>query len=326
MGSNIQHQIKNLDDFLKNSKKDIEKKINDTILDKKILSLLNNGKRLRPLVEILSFKTSTMGKEPSNLYQKALEGTVCIELAHNASLIFDDIIDNDKKRRGKTAFYIKEGLPNALLTGQKMLAIGLDIVQSHGEKIVKLYISTWKESLEGELIEVDLNNKDKNNIKVEKSRKIKVYKEYEKIINMKTASLFASASRAGAIEANASDELVEILTKFGREIGFGYQLADDLVDLENGEITNSVINPLLNRLGNKTVDENSMKIKSVKKIIEKNSEKIKEIYIKEIKKHLEKAEELSKSKIIPQSPYKKLLGKMPSHIIHNMLRETNIIL
>ena len=326
MKKQVLYQITNLEEFLKNSKKDIEKKIEDTILDKKIFSLLKDGKRLRPLITLLSFKSCTEGKEPSNLYQRALEGTVCIELAHTASLVYDDVIDKDKKRREKTAFYIKEGIPNALLIGQKMIAMGFDIAYSHGEKIAKLYLDTWKESLEGELREVNFNQKDIKNITSEMLIKFKFFKEYNKIIDMKTASLFASACKAGAIEANTSGEIADILTKFGREIGLAYQLADDLVDLENGEIIDSVIIPLLTRLENKPVDEDSLKVKSIKKIIEKNSAKIKEIYIEEIKQHVKKAEELSKSKIIPQSPYKNFLEKMPRYIISNMLKETNIII
>ena len=129
-----------------------------------------------------------------------------------------------------------------------MIAIGFNIAHSHGEKIVKLYIGTWKESLEGELIEVNFNQKDTKNISSEMSIKLKFFKEYNKIIDMKTASLFASSCKTGAIEANASDEIADILAKFVREIGFAYQLADDLVDLENGEIIDSVIIPLLTRL------------------------------------------------------------------------------
>ena len=77
----------------------------------------------------------------------------------------------------------------------------------------------------------------------------------------------------------------------------------------------------LERLDNKTVDNNSLKIKSIRKKIVKNSSKIKEIYLEEIKRHIQKAEKLSKSETIPPSPYKELLTKAPSYIANRMLKE-----
>ena len=314
----------NLNDFFENTKLDLEKKIATTIQDKKIISILDAGKRLRPLLAHLSFKVCTGGKETPYQYQKALEGTVVIELAHTASLIHDDIIDKDKERRGKPALHIKEGIPSAMLLGHKMLAIGLDIALRHGEKIAKLYTDTWNEILNGELKEVTFNKKDIQNNGAKEITKTKIFNEYNKIINMKTASLYSSACKAGAIEANANGQILTTLGEYGREIGLAYQLADDLVDLENGEIIGSVIIPLLNRLDKDIVDNNSLKIKSLRKKIAKNSSKIKQFYIDEIKKHVNKAIQLSSSEIIPQSPYKDMLIDAPTYIINKMLKEIKI--
>jgi len=266
----------------------------------------------------------TGGKETPYQYQKALEGTVVIELAHTASLIHDDIIDKDKERRGKPALYVEEGIPSAMLLGHKMLAIGLDIALRHGEKIAKLYTDTWNEILNGELKEVTFNKKDIQNNGAKEITKTKIFNEYNKIINMKTASLYSSACKAGAIEANANGQILTTLGEYGREIGLAYQLADDLVDLENGEIIGSVIIPLLNRLDKDIVDNNSLKIKSLRKKIAKNSSKIKQFYIDEIKKHVNKAIQLSSSEIIPQSPYKDMLIDAPTYIINKMLKEIKI--
>ena len=314
----------NLNDFFENTKLDLEKKIATTIQDKKIISILDAGKRLRPLLAHLSFKVCTGGKETPYQYQKALEGTVVIELAHTASLIHDDIIDKDKERRGKPALYVEEGIPSAMLLGHKMLAIGLDIALRHGEKIAKLYTDTWNEILNGELKEVNFNKKDIQNNGAKEITKTKIFNEYNKIINMKTASLYSSACKAGAIEANANGQILTTLGEYGREIGLAYQLADDLVDLENGEIIGSVIIPLLNRLDKDIVDNNSLKIKSLRKKIAKNSSKIKQFYIDEIKKHVNKAIQLSSSEIIPQSPYKDMLIDAPTYIINKMLKEIKI--
>jgi len=309
-----------LDDVFAETTQDLEKKIMTTITDKKIISILHAGKRLRPLLAHLSFKVCTGGKETPYQYQRAIEGAVAIELAHTASLVHDDIIDKDKERRGKPAFYIQDGVPSALLTGHKMLAIGFDIALSHGEKIARLYCDTWNEILNGEFKEVNFNKKNiKNNS--EEISKSKIFTEYNKIINMKTASLFSSACKAGAIEADASGPILETLADYGREIGLAYQLADDLVDLENGEMIDSVIIPLLNRLENKTINNNFFQTRSIKKKLVKNSTKIKQLYMEEIKRHIDNAEQLSKSELIPPSPYKDLLTEAPAYIINKMLKE-----
>jgi hypothetical protein len=98
-------------------------------------------------------------------------------------------------------------------------------------------------------------------------------------------------------------------------------LADDLVDLENGEMIDSVIIPLLNRLENKTINNNFLQKRSIKKKLVKNSTKIKQLYVEEIKRHMENAEQLSKSEVIPPSPYKDLLTEAPAYIINKMLKE-----
>ena len=313
-----------IDSFFEITKEDIEKKIASTISDKKIFAILKSGKRLRPLLAQLSFKVCTGGKETPYQYQRSVEGTVSIELAHTASLVHDDIIDEDKERRGKPAFYIKEGIPNALLNGHKMLAIGFNIALNHGEQTARLYVDTWSEILCGELKEVNFNKDDFKNGTNELFTKSKIFSEYNKIINMKTASLFSSACKAGAIEADATGDILTILADYGREIGLAYQLADDLVDLEKGEMIDSVVVPLLTRLENKTIKNDSFKLNVIKRKLAKNSSKIKQLYVEEIKRHVSKAEKLSKSDIIPPSPYKNLLTDAPAYITNSMLKELNI--
>ena len=314
-----------LNHFFQITKDDVEKKIISKVKDEQIRTILQAGKRLRPLVAQLCFKVCTGGKETPYQYQQSIEGSVAIELAHTASLVHDDIIDKDTMRRGRVAFHIEEGVPRALLIGHRMLSVGFNIALSHGPLIAKLYVDTWDEVLNGELEEVDYNATDEtpeNGFGI--SSKSSIFKEYYKIINMKTASLFASACKAGAVEAEASGEILEILSTYGREIGLAYQLADDLVDLENGEMIDSVIIPLLTKLENKKYDSHSLKVKAIQKTLSKNSEKIKELYIEEINRHVKRAEKLSQSDVIPPSHYADLLHKAPKYIINRMLKEINV--
>ena len=311
-----------LEPFLEKTYEDIQKKIMEMITDQKILNILEGGKRLRPLLGSLSFKVCTGGKETPEQYQKVLEGSVGVELAHGASLVHDDIIDGDLDRRGEPAFYIKSGIDNAILIGHKMLTIGFDLAVKHGEKIAKLYVDAWSGTLEGQLSEVNFNSKDLNDAEI--SADSKFFQIYSQIIDLKTATLFSAACKAAAVWAKSSNEIAAILGDYGREVGFAYQLADDLVDLEKGEMIDSVVLPLLTRLEKKSMKNGTLKARQLKKKLEENSPQIKELYLNEIKKHVLRAQELSQSAAIPESPYKPLLHDAPSYIINRMLKEINI--
>jgi len=319
----MKNEMLTIDDFFNSTRNDLEKKIKSTISDKEILFILEGGKRLRSLLAQLAFKACTQGGESPEVYQKSLEGSVSVELAHGASLVHDDIIDNDIKRRGKPAFHIREGIGKALLTGHKMIAIGFKIALKHGRELAELYVESWNKVVNGELYEVNFN---KNGFKNPDgmSTKSAIFEAYKKIIDMKTAELFSSACKAGALEADMTGDILKVFADYGREIGLAYQLADDLVDLANGEMIDSVILPLLNRFEKKTLKTNPFKTREIKKKFRENKEEIKKLYLAEIKKHIKKAEELSKLEIIPSSPYKKLLTQAPSYIINRMLSEINI--
>lgn len=315
-------QLLSLEIFLKHTHEDIEKKINETITDHNILNILREGKRLRPLLSAISFKTCTGGDESSELYEQFLEGAVAIELAHSASLVHDDIIDGDLTRRGEPAFYIKTGIDNAILIGHKMLVIGFNIALAHGEKIAKLYMDAWSGTLDGQLNEINFNSKDLQDINITFDSKF--FQVYSRIIDLKTATLFSAACKAAAYWAKASDEIADILAEYGREVGFAYQLADDLVDLEKGEMIDSVVIPLLTRIERRSVKNGNFKTRSIRKKIEKKSPEIKKLYLEEITKHVNKAQMICKSSLLPDNQFKLFLLDAPFYSINKMLKEIYI--
>jgi len=317
-------QTLSLEIFLKHTFEDIEKKIDETITDQNILTILKQGKRLRPLLSAISFKTCTGGDESSQLYQQFLEGAVAIELAHSASLVHDDIIDGDLTRRGEAAFYIKTGIDNAILLGHKMLVIGFNIALSHGDKIAKLYIDAWSGTLDGQINEINFNTKDLQDITITADSKF--FQVYSRIIDLKTATLFSAACKAAAYWANASNEVADLLAEYGREVGFAYQLADDLVDLEKGEMIDSVVIPLLTRLEKRSAKNGNskngtLKTRSIRKKIEKKSPEIKKLYLEEIAKHVNKARMICKSPDLPNNQFKMFLLDAPFYSINKMLNE-----
>jgi geranylgeranyl pyrophosphate synthase len=318
----VEGQTITLEKFFDITLDDLENKITVTIPDDKIVELLKGGKRLRSLLAQLAFKACTEGKETSEEYQKSLEGSVSIELAHGASLVHDDIIDKDIERRGRAAFHVKEGIGKALLVGHKMLAHGFDIALSHGKEVAKLYVDSWNAVVMGEIDEVDFNKKNGSSHKM--STKDQIFEAYNKIIDLKTAVLFSSACKAGALEANMSGDILKVFADYGREIGLAYQLADDLVDLAHGEMIDSVIVPLLNRLDKKSIKISALRKLELKRKFAKNKNKIEELYVEEIKRHVKNAQELSRSNMIPESSYKDMLIDAPNYIINRMLNEINV--
>ena len=315
-------QYNKLDEFFDTTRYDIEKMISTTISDGEIVSILNGGKRLRSLLASLSFKSCTCGRETEKDYQKSLEGTVSIELAHGASLVHDDIIDKDNMRRGKAALHVKQGVGKAILTGHKMLVTGFDIALRHGKEVANLYIESWNKVVSGEIDEVDFNKNGFSSKDI--STKSQIFEAYNKIIDLKTAVLFSSSCKAGAIEANMTGDILKVFADYGREIGLAYQLADDLVDLAQGEMIDSVIIPLLNRLDSKAAKIKTFRQWEIKRKFAKHKDKIQELYIDEIKRHIKNAVELSKSNLIPNSDYKKMLTDAPNYIINKMLREIDV--
>lgn len=311
-----------LEVFLKHTHEDIEKKIQEIITDQNILSILKGGKRLRSLLAAISFKTCTGGVESSELYQRFLEGAVAIELAHGASLVHDDIIDGDLSRRGEPAFYIKTGIDNAILIGHKMLVIGFTLALSHGDRIAKLYIDAWRGTLDGQLYEINFNNKDIHDVSMTADSKF--FQVYSRIIDLKTSTLFSAACKAAAYWANVSDKIADLFAEYGREVGFAYQLADDLVDLEKGEMIDSVVIPLLTRLEKTSASNGTLKTRSIRKKIERNSSEIKKLYLEEITKHITKAQQLSKSPLLMNNQFKAFLLDAPIVSINQMLKEIYI--
>ncbi|MCJ7698176.1 MAG: polyprenyl synthetase family protein [Thermoplasmata archaeon] len=311
-----------LEVFLKHTYEDIEKKIDEIITDQNILAILKGGKRLRPLLGAISFKACTGGNESSQLYQDFLEGAVAIELAHGASLVHDDIIDGDLTRRGEAAFYIKTGIDNAILIGHKMLVIGAKLALSHGEKIAQLYVDAWSGTLDGQLNEINFNSKDLQDINITADSKF--FQVYSRIIDLKTATLFSAACKAAAYWANAPNEIADLLAEYGREVGFAYQLADDLVDLEKGEMIDSVVIPLLTRLEKRSAKNGNLKTRSIRKKIGKKSPEIKKLYLEEISKHVNKAQMICKSPVLPNNQFKTFLLDAPFYSINKMLKEIYI--
>jgi octaprenyl-diphosphate synthase len=178
---------------------------------------LDGGKRIRPIILVLA--AESVGKIDDN----TLAASCAVEFLHMESIIHDDIIDNETLRRQKDPFHIKYGYNTSVLTGDFVLGLILGISSRlDNARITKELASTAMLMSEGEMIENRL----------ETSEDV-TFDDYLKVIEYKTAVAFQAASRIGAIIGKGTEEEIESLTEYGKNVGIAYQIRDDLLDWKN---------------------------------------------------------------------------------------------
>ena len=178
---------------------------------------LDGGKRIRPIILVLA--AESVGEIDDN----TLAAACAVEFLHMESIIHDDIIDNETLRRQKDPFHIKYGYNTSVLTGDFVLGLILGISSRlDNARITKELASTAMLMSEGEMIENRL----------ETSEDV-TFDDYLKVIEYKTAVAFQAASRIGAIISKGTEEEIESLTEYGKNIGIAYQIRDDLLDWKN---------------------------------------------------------------------------------------------
>ncbi len=129
-------QSADVDSFFLEAKIDLENRLRDLIEkhdeSDKLKYFLNSGKRLRPLLCLLTFSACN-----GNDYSKALDLAAAVELQHSASLVHDDIIDGDLKRRSSPSYYRTFGIEDAILTGHRAIVLGFKCILNHDPTIVR---------------------------------------------------------------------------------------------------------------------------------------------------------------------------------------------
>lgn len=177
---------------------------------------LDGGKRIRPII-------LTLAESVGEIDENTFAASCAVEFLHMESIIHDDIIDNETMRRQKDPFHVKYGYNTSVLTGDFVLGLILAICSRlDNARITKDLATTAMLMSEGEMIENRL----------ETSEDV-TFDDYLKVIEYKTATAFEVAARTGAIIANGTEEQIEALTEYGKNIGIAYQIRDDLLDWKN---------------------------------------------------------------------------------------------
>ncbi len=176
------------------------------------------GKRLRPLLTILSY--SLYRNDAENIVRYA----VAVEAFHNFTLMHDDIMDKAPLRRGKATVHEKWSVNTAILSGDVMLVkvyeLFMALEGSKLKEVLHLFNECAAGVCEGQQCDMDFETKSR----VTES-------QYLEMIRLKTAVLLGFSLELGALLANAPAADQNILRSVGINLGMGFQLKDDLLDV-----------------------------------------------------------------------------------------------
>lgn len=192
---------------------------NDPFLSEVASHLIDaGGKRGRPAFVIGAAATSLTSM--ASVSDDVIHGAVSVELVHLGSLYHDDVMDEAATRRTVESVNARWGNLQAILAGDYLLARASEIAASLGTEVAALLAATIGRLCEGQVRELqDTFNADRSE------------ERYFASIEGKTASLYSTACRVGALAAGLPRSHVDALTEFGNAYGIAFQLVDDVLDL-----------------------------------------------------------------------------------------------
>ena len=189
----------------------------DASIDRRLEVPLRHGKRMRAGLLMVIFET--YGQEKGR--EMAFDLASAVELAHAASLIVDDMLDEDDSRHGLPTLHLTTGHKSAMLSTIGLLSYPYQIASRYGEECVLGLANTHRAMVKGATREM---------------RSVPPFgmgEAYDGIIENKTGILFGLAARYGAMAAGCSSATTELCSEFGMLTGKAMQIADDVTDLES---------------------------------------------------------------------------------------------
>jgi len=180
----------------------------------------SGGKRIRPIVTLLTGEM--LGADQQRLITLA----AAIELLHTATLVHDDLIDGSLLRRGTPTINAQWSPAATVLAGDFIFARAAELAaETDSVAVMRLFAQTLATIVDGETSQLF-------------SRRGLVDREnYFQRIYAKTASMFVLAARSAALISPVNEEVIEIATTFGYEIGMAFQIVDDVLDFTGEQVT-----------------------------------------------------------------------------------------
>lgn len=172
------------------------------------------GKRVRPILVLLTSRLC--GYEGA----RYITHSCVVEFIHTATLLHDDVVDSSQVRRGGPSANARWGNEASVLVGDYLFAKSLWLLAADSDpRIIQAVSNATVYLSEGEVLQLI------NEFNLAASEK-----SYLDVIYRKTAALIASCCQIGAILGKASSEREQALTEFGRNVGYAFQLVDDVLD------------------------------------------------------------------------------------------------
>ncbi len=190
------------------------------------------GKRIRPLMVLLTCLASSEAGGVDETWQSALPAAAAVELVHNFSLVHDDIQDNSPKRRGRDTAWVKWGAPMAINVGDALFVMSnqaiVDLKEEFSAEIVvkasQILHNTCLDLTRGQFL--DMAFEQRTDLSVD---------EYWPMIAGKTAALLSASCHLGALLGGADKEKQDAYRSFGQYLGLAFQVQDDILGIWGNE-------------------------------------------------------------------------------------------
>ena len=187
------------------------------IIDESSMHLfLKSGKKIRASLVILFAGLNNA------INDKVIDLAAAVEIIHGASLIHDDIIDKSFLRRGLITVHSNFGDKVAVLAGDYMYSVAVNIaVKDQDDRILQAISNATKEMVKGELYQIEYSGIDK----ISQDR-------YFDIIERKTGRLMAASAFMGAVKSGLTPSECDRVYNIGLDMGFAFQIIDDTMDFD----------------------------------------------------------------------------------------------
>ncbi|MFW9953881.1 MAG: polyprenyl synthetase family protein [Candidatus Thorarchaeota archaeon] len=175
------------------------------------------GKRLRSLLVILSCEAVGGNAED------AIPFAVATEFAQTASLIHDDVIDEDSLRRGVQSTHEKFGQKMAILAGDLLVAQAIRMIGKHATPEIIIEVANGAIRMcEGEAADMQIQANNPEGMTKD---------SYLDMIEKKTVSFFRTATNMGATVGKGSPSQCKALKEYGENLGYAFQIRDDILNV-----------------------------------------------------------------------------------------------
>ena len=174
----------------------------------------SGGKRLRPLLTLAAARLCGYAGDAH------VKLAAAVEFIHTATLLHDDVVDTSSMRRGKLAANVVWGNKPTILVGDYLFSRAFQLMVETGQMdVLGILASASAIIAEGEVMQL----RSANNLATTQD-------DYMRVVTAKTATLFSSATEAGATLAAASTASVAAMHDYGHNLGIAFQLIDDALD------------------------------------------------------------------------------------------------